>query len=173
MQMIHPYAHARVIPPMRPATFAGLMELYECNYILLKQLFDDHDPGAVHAVDCRDRRYRLESSLLERGPYTTTVLLSYSLLDRRRRPLAQPVRLKIRVYHDARQAELFRPARPLRTAAADAIAVRWSLNKFLNGVLTLFSRRGARLIRRSGPAPGAATTGKNPEEYSHGSKDQS
>ncbi len=145
---------------MHPRTFAGLMELYERNYILLKLLFDDHDPGVIRAVHYPDRQHRLESALLERGRYTTTVRLTYSLLDRRGRPLAHPVRLKIRFYGDARQAELFHPARHLRSDAAaacgiagkDTIAIRWALNKFLNELLVLFNRRGVRLARCTEPS---------------------
>ncbi len=160
---------------MCPGTFAGLMELYERNYMLLKQLFADHDPSVTYAVHYPDRRHRLESTLLERGPYTSTMLLSYSLLNRRH-PLVHPVQLKIRVYHDARQAELFRPAEHLTAAAVcsgaghDAVALRWVLNRFLNGVLTMFYCRGSRLVCRKNPSGATMERRKNPGGTSNESK---
>lgn len=125
------------------------MEIYERNYMLLKRLFADDDFGAVRAVHYFDGRHRLESVLLQRERYTTVLLLSYSLLDGRR-PLVNPVQLKIRVYRDARQAELLHRAPRFSEASFDdeeTLKGKWLLNKFLHDLLTRFSRCGAQLVR--------------------------
>lgn len=150
MQPADSYAAARTAPSIRTATLAGLMEIYERNYVLLKQLFADHDPGAnfgaARAVHYPDGRHRLESLLLKRERYTTVVVLSYSLLDRRGRPLVHPLQLKICVYRDARQAELLGASRT-GAGGGKSLKSRWLLNKFLHDVLTRFNRRGACLVR--------------------------
>ena len=125
----------------RTATFTGLMDLYEQNYILLELLFANHDPGTTMTMDYPDKRHQLQLTPLEHERYTTTVLLTYSLLNRHRHILTQIVKLKIRIYHDTRQAELFHPSNdPCEDTAVThgrnkVIAVKWTLNKFLNKVL--------------------------------------
>ena len=128
------------------ATFTGLMELYEHNYILLKLLFGSHDLCDNVTIDRSTQRYRLQLTPLERGHYTTTALLTYSLLDCRRRVLIHIVQLKIRIYRDTRQAELFRPDKYLRSLSAGhgtnrVIVVRSALNRFLNKFLETIWRR--------------------------------
>lgn len=165
MQATESYIHARVIPLPRPGTLIGLMELYERNYMLLKGLFADHDPttnsaadsGAQRAVHRFDARRRLESVVVQRERYTTDLLLSYSLHDRRGAAV-HPVRLKIRVYRDARQAELLYSSAPF--TKDESLRDKWLLNKFLNGLLLRFTRRGARLIRCDTSLP--TTTGTIP-----------
>lgn len=131
-----------------PDALSALMRTYGLNYILLKHLFADLNPGAAYAVHYPDRCHRLESVLLRRDHYTTTLRLTYSLLGRSRRPLVHPVQLTVRVYHDARQAALLpSPARP---PAEDTMAAKYIGNRFLSNVLTLFHRRGVQLVPRGG-----------------------
>ena len=138
--MQHP--RARLIRPVRPASFAELMAIYERNYLLFRQLFPGRDSGVIYRVNFLGQHYRIGYSLLERGPYTSTALLTYSLLDHRKRLLARLANAKIRLYHDARQAEVLCPERQLRAISGytgtgtGVVRLRWSLNMFLNKVLT-------------------------------------
>ena len=157
MQAADSYTRAQITLSPRPNTLIGLMEIYERNYMLLKRLFADDDPGAARAVHHFDERHRLESVLLQRERYTTVLLLSYSLLDGRRL-LAQPVQLKIRVYRDARQAELLHLVpRFSKTpfTGEETLRDKWLLNKFLHRLLTRFSRCGAQLVRYGDTSQGA------------------
>ena len=149
---------------VRPDTLIALLRTYELNYILLKHLFADGNIGAAYAVDYPDLRHRLESVLLRRERYTTTLRLTYSLLGRACRPLVHPAQLTVRVYHDARQAELLCLKRDPCCAAArsreaslkafpwdapgeEGMAERCTCNRFLGNVLTLFHRRGIQLTQ--------------------------
>jgi uncharacterized protein len=87
----------------KPRSFAALMGLYESNYIRLAWLtgplavIEGAHRSAV-AGDCD-----LHLSVIERGPYTTTLRLSY-LIPEGGASLERPD-LRVRVYHDARLAE--------------------------------------------------------------------
>ena len=137
----------------RPGSFVSLMTLYESNYIRLGWLVSDvRTLSAVSlsqvAGDCD-----LRLILLERGPYTTTLQLTYLFADEGR--VVEDPALEVRVYHDARLAEargaLMRPAhaalrrihdRTLRGLAhRDA---RWTRNVMLNKWLEYCSDRGHR-----------------------------
>src|ERR1044072_8535974 len=88
----------------RPGSFVSLMSLYESNYIRLAWLVPDlHTVEGSHvsrvAGDCA-----LHLAVDERARYTTTFRLTY-VFDDAGAPLADPD-LQIRVYHDARLAEV-------------------------------------------------------------------
>jgi len=131
------------------------MTLYESNYIRLGWLVDDLralDGVRVSQVtgDCP-----LKLALLERGPYTTTVSLTY-LFDDGTGPVEDPA-LEVRVYHDARLAEArtaaSRPAHAglrqirelaLRAAPQAARDPKWTRNVMLNKWLEYCADRGHR-----------------------------
>ena len=115
--------------------FAGLMDLYERNYILARRLVpvppDDGAARVSHVAGGLD----LHLSLLERHPYTTDFLLTYRF-DREDGKHLEPD-LHIRVCHDARVAEVL--AAQLRRSPAFRfvsdgpveLAARWRANRFL------------------------------------------
>lgn len=120
----------------RPRSFAGLMEMYEVNYIRLRQLCPD-----MHQIDiassCVPGALDLHLRVLERSKYTTTLLLTYHFpVDRGWK--ASP-NLKVRVYHDARQAEVLsftcrRRGAEVTSDDVDAdseLVCKWRLNRFL------------------------------------------
>jgi uncharacterized protein YqiB (DUF1249 family) len=143
----------------RPGTFVGLMTLYESNYIRLGWLVGD-----LCALDGEHRSrvdgdVELKLTVLERGPYTTTLALTYVFggdAGAGSRTVDDPD-LEIRVYHDARLAEArtdaARPAHPglrrLRERAAreaedSALGHRWARNMMLNKWLEYCADRGHR-----------------------------
>ena len=134
----------------RPASFVSLMSLYESNYIRLGWLIEDLsvvDGPIVSSVagDCP-----LHLKVEDRGRYTTTLTLTY-MFDGDAEPLADPD-LQIRVYHDARLAEVQSSARwhrhamleSMRSSLARALGERWLRNIMLNKWLDYCVERGHR-----------------------------
>jgi len=132
----------------RPGSFVSLMSLYESNYIRLAALVPElHTIEGVHvsrvAGDCA-----LHLAVDERSRYTTTIRLTY-VFDDAGQPLADPD-LLIRVYHDARLAEVQACARwhrhslleALRSQLARALGDRWLRNVMLNKWLDYCVERG-------------------------------
>ena len=133
-----------------PASFVSLMSLYESNYIRLGWLVQDLssiDNAAVSVVhdDCP-----LHLRVEERSRYTTTVTLTY-LFEKESAVIADPD-LQIRVYHDARLAEVQSCARwhrhpmleSIRCGLARALGDRWRRNIMLNKWLDYCVERGHR-----------------------------
>lgn len=139
----------------RPGSFVGLMTLYESNYIRLGWLVGD-----LRALDGEHRSRvdgdcDLKLTVLERGPYTTRLALTY-VFEENGATVEDPD-LEIRVYHDARLAEArtdaSKPAHPglralreraLREATEEALGHRWARNMMLNKWLEYCAERGHR-----------------------------
>ncbi|APZ42681.1 DUF1249 domain-containing protein [Acidihalobacter ferrooxydans] len=86
---------------MKPISFAALMELYERNYIALRRLCPVFDDLTVANVSRVTGAPPLQLRVLERNRYTTTLELTQRIGQTGRIPV-----LPLRVYHDARQAEV-------------------------------------------------------------------
>ncbi|WP_440995242.1 DUF1249 domain-containing protein [Arhodomonas sp. SL1] len=118
-------------------SFAALMELYESNYIFMRRLLPDPDRQQDCVVSRVAGTPDLHLQVLERCAYTTSVLLTHYF---RRGGDAEEVApdLRVRVYHDARVAEVlpdsrldgFRRRRP--GPETGSLAWRWEVNRFLN-----------------------------------------
>lgn len=134
----------------RPGSFVSLMSLYESNYIRLAWLVPDlgaADGSQISSVagDCA-----LHLAVDERSRYTTTLRLTY-MFDDATGPLADPD-LQIRVYHDARLAEVQACARwhrhamlgAIRSQLARELGDRWLRNVMLNKWLDYCVERGHR-----------------------------
>lgn len=134
----------------RPGSFVSLMSLYESNYIRLAWLVPDlraADGSQISSVagDCA-----LHLAVDERSRYTTTLRLTY-MFDDATGPLADPD-LLIRVYHDARLAEVQACARwhrhamlgAIRSQLARELGDRWLRNVMLNKWLDYCVERGHR-----------------------------
>ncbi|WP_253481510.1 DUF1249 domain-containing protein [Natronocella acetinitrilica] len=117
-------------------SFATLMELYEGNYILMRRLA----PSLRHLQDSNisrvDGTVDLHLRVHERSPYTTTVSMThYFDLEEG----AVEPDLLLRVYHDARVAEVMpeTPVERFRLWNGDqpdprSLEWRWEMNRFLN-----------------------------------------
>lgn len=109
-------------------SFAALMELYESNYIYLRRLVPQLDGRRDAQVSSVDRGPDLHLEVIERCPYTTTLMLTH------RFPRAEGDEslpdLQVRIYHDARVAEVMKT--DAEVLARGVLAWRWAANRFLN-----------------------------------------
>lgn len=119
-------------------SFAALMELYEINYIFVRRLVPDVDRSDDRVVSSVAGTPDLHLSITERCPYTTSLRLTHRFEQGSGAELAPD--LRVRVYHDARVAEVLPESRPegfphWPTAAGirgGTLAWRWEANRFLN-----------------------------------------
>ena len=122
----------------RPGTFAGLMTLYESNYIKLSQLASAMNWPADAIVSSSPRDNDLHAEIVRREPYTTTLRLTY-WFDDSGVSAADPD-IVVRIYHDARLVEAVSSSEAhrhvkLRELAGSSNAEldrRWRLNMLLN-----------------------------------------
>lgn len=143
----------------RPASFVSLMSLYESNYIRLGWLIEDLSSVAGPAVSSVAGDCPLHLKVEERSRYTTTLTLTY-IFANEAAPLADPD-LQIRVYHDARLAEVRSCARwhrhamleSIRSGLTRALGERWLRNIMLNKWLDYCVERGHRFAALSGASP--------------------
>lgn len=136
----------------RPGSFVSLMSLYESNYIRLGWLIPNLSDieGACTSVVNADCPLHLRID--ERSRYTTTLTLTY-LFEDEGGQLADPD-LQVRVYHDARLAEVQACARwhrhmlleAIRSDLAKALGDRWLRNVMLNKWLDYCTERGHRFV---------------------------
>jgi uncharacterized protein len=134
----------------RPGSFVSLMSLYESNYIRLAWLVPDLRGFVAPQTSIVDGDCPLHLAVDERSRYTTTLRLTYVFEDDTG-PVADPD-LQIRVYHDARLAEVQSCARWHRHAALESIrsqlarelGERWLRNVMLNKWLDYCVERGHR-----------------------------
>ncbi len=119
-------------------SFAALMELYENNYIFMRRLLPEPDRNGDCVVSRVPGTPDLHLRVLERCAYTTSVLLTH-WFDAGDESERAPD-LKVRVYHDARVAEVLPESRlsgfrqwagrvPPRPGT---LTWRWEANRFLN-----------------------------------------
>jgi uncharacterized protein len=132
----------------RPGSFVSLMSLYESNYIRLAWLVPDLNAIEQPLISNVTGDCPLHLAVDERSRYTTTLRLTY-VFDGVDGPLADPD-LQIRVYHDARLAEVQSCARwhkhsmleSLRSQLAQQLGDRWLRNVMLNKWLDYCVERG-------------------------------
>lgn len=132
----------------RPGSFVSLMSLYESNYIRLGWLIEDLSAIDGRIVSTVAGDCPLHLTVEDRSRYTTTFTLTY-LFDDSARTIADPD-LQIRVYHDARLAEVQSCARwhrhsmleSIRSGLARALGDRWLRNIMLNKWLDYCVERG-------------------------------
>ncbi len=133
-----------------PQSFAALMDLYEANYIRLRQLCPELGDLQGEYVSRVAGAMDLHLEVLEHTPYTSTARLTYLFEEpdgTRRSP-----DLLVRMFHDARQVEVLgRHCRPLdvNITVEDlprqrSLACKWRLNRFLFKWLGYSLRQGHR-----------------------------
>lgn len=133
---------------IKPKSFAGLMSLYESNFIRLQQLIPELNrlDGYYRSRVAGDCDLHLE--ILERARYTITLSLSYFFVEDGER-VADPD-MKVRVYLDGRLAEAMsfcgehRHAefRRLTRAHRHELNARWRQNIVLNKWLEYLMDQG-------------------------------
>ncbi len=115
--------------------FVSLMDLYEANFLKLKKLIPNLSSIESHALSRSEGHLDLHLKILERSRYTTTLFLSYRFDDGD--TVRMEPNLKVRIYHDAGQAEvmagkLHHGRLILDNLPADARRQKWQLNRFLS-----------------------------------------
>lgn len=133
-----------------PETFAGLMDLYERNYIGIRRLIPTVPPTRTRLVSAAPDSLSLHLEIIERFRYTTELSLTY-YFPRNTGLIAEPD-LRIRIYHDARLAEV--TAAHLRrwpefqigeeAASRTHLRARWHVNRFLYKWLNYCLHQGHR-----------------------------
>ena len=130
------------------------MSLYENNYIRFNQLVTNLNEITAHSQSLHHDGVTLHLQILERCPYTSTILLTYRLHDE-----AGEIRtpdMKIRLYHDARQAEVLSCCRHDnhhfhwldRSACQTTLQWRWRMNHFLYKWLNFCLKSGHHFPQR-------------------------
>ena len=111
-------------------SFAGLMELYEQNYIRLRNIAPDLCV-ADEMISSVPGHQDLYLSITERCKYTTMLRMTYQF-EEAGQPLFEPD-LHLKVYHDAHVVEVqqfhSRTRSPLYVA--NMIEEKWRMNRFL------------------------------------------
>ena len=142
-----------------PQSFAALMEMYEANYIRLRQLIPDLISWSDKDIRISevDGALSLYARLEEITQYTVTLWLSYDFGESCPKARYKPD-LLVRVYLDARQAEvLSRTCRfdvvDMRRQKGDVdtlLACKWRLNRFLYKWLGYCLRQEHQISTRPG-----------------------
>jgi uncharacterized protein YqiB (DUF1249 family) len=135
---------------VRARTFADLMELYESNYIRLRNLAPELDAIGEHAVSRVPGALDLHLQLLERCRFTTTLGLTYHFHEEDGAFPAPDIR--VRIYHDAQVAEVISCGRRRGLLHAEynrlhhnySLAEKWRMNRFLHKWLAYCLRQGHR-----------------------------
>ena len=113
-----------------PRSFAALMELYEQNYIRLRNIAPDLEV-ADEMISSVPGHQDLYLSITQRCKYTTMLRMTYRFEDEGE-ILFEPD-LHLKVYHDARVVEVqqFHSRRRGSMYMADMLEQKWLMNRFL------------------------------------------
>lgn len=128
------------------------MELYECNYIRLRNLVPDPDAVPDRMISRVAGALDLHVAVTERCRFTTTLNLTYYFNDREGRFPAPDMR--VRMYHDAQVGEVLSCGRRrgIRSAVYNrmyhrySLLEKWRMNRFLQKWLGYSLMQGHRCI---------------------------
>jgi uncharacterized protein YqiB (DUF1249 family) len=137
-----------VHPGVRARDLSALMELYELNYIQLRQLVPDLDAIRNCTLSHAPDALTLLLDVRERSKYTTDLHLTYQFRDESGEFPAPDILL--RMYHDAQVAEVISRGRRRGKRGADydrfhhqySIDTKWQANRFLQKWLAYCLRQG-------------------------------
>lgn len=115
---------------IKPRSFAGLMDLYEYNYLRLRKIVPDLDI-ADEMISITPGHLDLYLSVTERCKYTTMIQLTYRF-QKEGDIICQPD-MHIKIYHDARNAEVLDRLdnKHRRIYSGETLQQKWKLNRFL------------------------------------------
>lgn len=137
-----------------PYTFADLMEMYEANYIRLRLLCGDIRTLPDQCISLLEGTVPIELIVEQRAKHTTHIMLTYCF-DQLKKDVIKRPDLRIRVYHDARQAEVISrqcnitgaTLRPWEQEVDSLLLCRWRLNRFLYRWVGYLHRQGHNFSR--------------------------
>jgi uncharacterized protein YqiB (DUF1249 family) len=141
------------------------MELYESNYIRLRNLLPELDAISAVAVSQVPGALDLHLQLLERCRFTTTLGLTYCFHDEEGALPAPDI--KVRIYHDAQVAEVIACGRRRGLHHAEynrlhhsySLPEKWRMNRFLHKWLGYCLRQGHRFAPHRGIPEVTETSG--------------
>ncbi len=121
----------------RPRNLGALISLYESNFTQVQHLIPDLPQLQGTVVSSVHGVHDLYLSIQQRSPYTTLIFLSYRFASQHQ--IAEEPNAHIRIYHDARTAELLGHSRKnlatrrthSRYQRMPELERRWRLNRFL------------------------------------------
>ena len=128
--------------------FGELMQLYEDNYVRFRQLVRGMDQIEGESRSIRFGDVTLHIQILQRSRYTTTAQLTYLFtIDNQ---ITRSPDLKIRIYHDAHQAEVMSCCRNdpqafhwlEKSACNTTMQWRWRMNRFFHKWLNYCLKTG-------------------------------
>lgn len=130
--------------------------LFEENYLLLRRLLPRLQPGACYALGTDGGHHSLRVVVGEVGPYTTELTVTSSLGGEGQLP--PPLYLKVRIYHDARLAEVIGyqhciripPSYAARMAEGFLRDERHQVNRLLHEMLQHSRRHGHVAVEQVG-----------------------
>ncbi|MEM8843760.1 MAG: DUF1249 domain-containing protein [Pseudomonadota bacterium] len=126
-----------VIPLPKPNTFAGLMELYESNYIKIRKLCNSFNVIDDYSISRIQNGLDLHMLVIERTKYTITVNLSYRFIENQKiSDLEHYPNILVKIYFDAMQAEVLRRVSKPRShqgspIKSNGLCNKWADNRFL------------------------------------------
>ena len=120
----------RIFQSPTPRSFAGLMDLYEYNYLRLRRIAPDLEI-ADRMVSTVPDHHDLYMTISERCKYTTMLSMTYRFGCPDNYIFEPDLRLKI--YHDARVVEVQQLQSRSRgfLDINDTIEQKWTMNRFL------------------------------------------
>lgn len=115
----------------------GLMEIYECSYIRLRNLVPDLDGLSESNVSQAENALDLTVRVVERCKFTSTLNLTYHFEDEEGVFIAPD--MTVRIYHDAQLAEVIACGRHRGNRYATynrmhnryTLLEKWRMNRFL------------------------------------------
>lgn len=124
---------------LRPGSFTALMALYESNFLRLNWLLDEMDFLRGDYVSQTEADFPLYLCVTEVSRYTTSIHMTYWFDGEGKEPIADPD-LDVRIYHDARLAEVMSCRHNRRhtvlqgfdTDHGTELSRRWARNMMLN-----------------------------------------
>jgi uncharacterized protein YqiB (DUF1249 family) len=154
MIVTHPDLARAGLQPL-PRTFAGLMDLYERNYINIRRLIPTMPPTQTCLASHVPDGLSFYMTVVERFPYTSEISLTYHFC-RESGVVIEPD-LRVRVYHDARLAEVtgatLRNWPKFQADQEDQpnmqLVARWHVNRFLFKWLNYCLHQGHRFSHPS------------------------
>jgi len=129
---------ASIIPLPEPKTFAGLMEIYEINYINLRRLCGNLRIIEKAVISEIQQGLDLHLAVINRSKYTITIKLTYQFITQDHPHSIDYPDLLVRIYFDAKQAEVLNVSRGsistlnMSNALCNSqLLEKWQPNRFL------------------------------------------
>ena len=130
---------AKYMVAPRPQSFAGLMEMYEINYMHLRLLLGDLRRLDQHIIGTSTNHLPLSVQIKDRSRHTLTLLMTYHFTNEQGEIIETRPDLLVRVCHDSLQAEVVthkcrfsdERVRYWWRKPDSMLLCRWRMNRFL------------------------------------------